>query len=195
MMDENLRKFRIKDYLTFIIIPLVLGLMALDSSQYSLLEKASLLERVDENIYLTLASLFTIATILLVSVTFIISILSLIVIRIYNFRLLAIVHLVLTSLFFVTELLYLIFAIIAQEFTLLNIIPPIIVFLFLIFMIVYFIFTQKYYVYLTKDNNSEKNNLTYNQKKEKVIQLIETRYKEGKITKEEYDSLLDELDK
>ena len=61
-------------------------------------------------------------------------------------------------------------------------------------MIVYFIFTQKYYVYLTKDN-SEKNNLTYNQKKEKVIQLIETRYKEGKITKEEYDSLLDELDK
>lgn len=194
MMDENLRKFRIKDYLTFIIIPLVLGLMALDSSQYSLLEKASLLERVDENIYLTLASLFTIATILLVSVTFIISILSLIVIRIYNFRLLAIVHLVLTSLFFVTELLYLIFAIIAQEFTLLNIIPPIIIFLFLIFMIVYFIFTQKYYVYLTKDN-SEKNNLTYNQKKEKVIQLIETRYKEGKITKEEYDSLLDELDK
>ena len=193
-MDENLRKFRIKDYLTFIIIPLVLGLMALDSSQYSLLEKASLLERVDENIYLTLASLFTIATILLVSVTFIISILSLIVIRIYNFRLLAIVHLVLTSLFFVTELLYLIFAIIAQEFTLLNIIPPIIIFLFLIFMIVYFIFTQKYYVYLTKDN-SEKNNLTYNQKKEKVIQLIETRYKEGKITKEEYDSLLDELDK
>lgn len=195
MMDENLRKFRIKDYLTFIIIPLVLGLMALDSSQYSLLEKASLLERVDENIYLTLASLFTIATILLVSVTFIISILSLIVIRIYNFRLLAIVHLVLTSLFFVTELLYLIFAIIAQEFTLLNIIPPIIIFLFLIFMIIYFIFTQKYYVYLTKDNNSEKNNLTYNQKKEKVIQLIETRYKEGKITKEEYDSLLDELDK
>ncbi len=195
MMDENLRKFRIKDYLTFIIIPLVLGLMALDSSQYSLLEKASLLERVDENIYLTLASLFTIATILLVSVTFIISILSLIVIRIYNFRLLAIVHLVLTSLFFVTELLYLIFAIIAQEFTLLNIIPPIIIFLFLIFMIVYFIFTQKYYVYLTKDNNSEKNNLTYNQKKEKVIQLIETRYKEGTITKEEYDSLLDELDK
>ncbi len=194
MMDENLRKFRIKDYLTFIIIPLVLGLMALDSSQYSLLEKASLLERVDENIYLTLASLFTIATILLVSVTFIISILSLIVVRIYNFRLLAIVHLVLTSLFFVTELLYLIFAIIAQEFTLLNIIPPIIVFLFLIFMIVYFIFTQKYYVYLTNDN-SEKNNLTYNQKKEKVIQLIETRYKEGKITKEEYDSLLDELDK
>lgn len=194
MMDENLRKFRIKDYLTFIIIPLVLGLMALDSSQYSLLEKASLLERVDENIYLTLASLFTIATILLVSVTFIISILSLIVIRIYNFRLLAIVHLILTSLFFVTELLYLIFAIIAQEFTLLNIIPPIIVFLFLIFMIVYFIFTQKYYVYLTNDN-SEKNNLTYNQKKEKVIQLIETRYKEGKITKEEYDSLLDELDK
>lgn len=194
MMDENLRKFRIKDYLTFIIIPLVLGLMALDSSQYSLLEKASLLERVDENIYLTLASLFTIATILLVSVTFIISILSLIVIRIYNFRLLAIVHLVLTSLFFVTELLYLIFAIIAQEFTLLNIIPPIIIFLFLIFMIIYFIFTQKYYVYLTKDN-SEKNNLTYNQKKEKVIQLIETRYKEGKITKEEYDSLLDELDK
>ena len=195
MMDENLRKFRIKDYLTFIIIPLVLGLMALDSSQYSLLEKASLLERVDENIYLTLASLFTIATILLVSVTFIISILSLIVIRIYNFRLLAIVHLVLTSLFFVTELLYLIFAIIAQEFTLLNIIPPIIIFLFLIFIIIYFIFTQKYYVYLTKDNNSEKNNLTYNQKKEKVIQLIETRYKEGKITKEEYDSLLDELDK
>lgn len=195
MMDENLRKFRIKDYLTFIIIPLVLGLMALDSSQYSLLEKASLLERVDENIYLTLASLFTIATILLVSVTFIISILSLIVVRIYNFRLLAIVHLVLTSLFFVTELLYLIFAIIAQEFTLLNIIPPIIIFLFLIFMIIYFIFTQKYYVYLTKDNNSEKNNLTYNQKKEKVIQLIETRYKEGKITKEEYDSLLDELDK
>lgn len=195
MMDENLRKFRIKDYLTFIIIPLVLGLMALDSSQYSLLEKASLLERVDENIYLTLASLFTIATILLVSVTFIISILSLIVIRIYNFRLLAIVHLVLTSLFFVTELLYLIFAIIAQEFTLLNIIPLIIIFLFLIFMIIYFIFTQKYYVYLTKDNNSEKNNLTYNQKKEKVIQLIETRYKEGKITKEEYDSLLDELDK
>lgn len=194
MMDENLRKFRIKDYLTFIIIPLVLGLMALDSSQYSLLEKASLLERVDENIYLTLASLFTIATILLVSVTFIISILSLIVVRIYNFRLLAIVHLVLTSLFFVTELLYLIFAIIAQEFTLLNIIPPIIIFLFLIFMIIYFIFTQKYYVYLTKDN-SEKNNLTYNQKKEKVIQLIETRYKEGKITKEEYDSLLDELDK
>lgn len=194
MMDENLRKFRIKDYLTFIIIPLVLGLMALDSSQYSLLEKASLLERVDENIYLTLASLFTIATILLVSVTFIISILSLIVVRIYNFRLLAIVHLVLTSLFFVTELLYLIFAIIAQEFTLLNIIPPIIIFLFLIFMIVYFIFTQKYYVYLTNDN-SEKNNLTYNQKKEKVIQLIETRYKEGKITKEEYDSLLDELDK
>ena len=195
MMDENLRKFRIKDYLTFIIIPLVLGLMALDSSQYSLLEKASLLERVDENIYLTLASLFTIATILLVSVTFIISILSLIVVRIYNFRLLAIVHLVLTSLFFVTELLYLIFAIIAQEFTLLNIIPPIIIFLFLIFIIIYFIFTQKYYVYLTKDNNSEKNNLTYNQKKEKVIQLIETRYKEGKITKEEYDSLLDELDK
>lgn len=195
MMDENLRKFRIKDYLTFIIVPLVLGLMALDSSQYSLLEKASLLERVDENIYLTLASLFTIATILLVSVTFIISILSLIVIRIYNFRLLAIVHLVLTSLFFVTELLYLIFAIIAQEFTLLNIIPLIIIFLFLIFMIIYFIFTQKYYVYLTKDNNSEKNNLTYNQKKEKVIQLIETRYKEGKITKEEYDSLLDELDK
>ena len=194
MMDENLRKFRIKDYLTFIIIPLVLGLMALDSSQYSLLEKASLLERVDENIYLTLASLFTIATILLVSVTFIISILSLIVVRIYNFRLLAIVHLVLTSLFFVTELLYLIFAIIAQEFTLLNIIPPIIIFLFLVFMIIYFIFTQKYYVYLTKDN-SEKNNLTYNQKKEKVIQLIETRYKEGKITKEEYDSLLDELDK
>ena len=194
MMDENLRKFRIKDYLTFIIIPLVLGLMALDSSQYSLLEKASLLERVDENIYLTLASLFTIATILLVSVTFIISILSLIVIRIYNFRLLAIVHLILTSLFFVTELLYLIFAIIAQEFTLLNIIPPIIIFLFLIFMIIYFIFTQKYYVYLTNDN-SEKNNLTYNQKKEKVIQLIETRYKEGKITKEEYDSLLDELDK
>lgn len=195
MMDEDLRKFRIKDYLTFIIVPLVLGLMALDSSQYSLLEKASLLERVDENIYLTLASLFTIATILLVSVTFIISILSLIVIRIYNFRLLAIVHLVLTSLFFVTELLYLIFAIIAQEFTLLNIIPLIIIFLFLIFMIIYFIFTQKYYVYLTKDNNSEKNNLTYNQKKEKVIQLIETRYKEGKITKEEYDSLLDELDK
>lgn len=195
MMDENLRKFRIKDYLTFIIIPLVLGLMALDSSQYSLLEKASLLERVDENIYLTLASLFTIATILLVSVTFIISILSLIVIRIYNFRLLAIVHLVLTSLFFVTELLYLIFAIIAQDFTLLNIIPLIIIFLFLIFMIIYFIFTHKYYVYLTKDNNSEKNNLTYNQKKEKVIQLIETRYKEGKITKEEYDSLLDELDK
>lgn len=195
MMDENLRKFRIKDYLTFIIVPLVLGLMALDSSQYSLLEKASLLERVDENIYLTLASLFTITTILLVSVTFIISILSLIVIRIYNFRLLAIVHLVLTSLFFVTELLYLIFAIIAQEFTLLNIIPLIIIFLFLIFMIIYFIFTQKYYVYLTKDNNSEKNNLTYNQKKEKVIQLIETRYKEGKITKEEYDSLLDELDK
>ena len=194
MMDEKLRKFRIKDYLTFIIIPLVLGLMALDSSQYSLLEKASLLERVDENIYLTLASLFTIATILLVSVTFIISILSLIVVRIYNFRLLAIVHLVLTSLFFVTELLYLIFAIIAQEFTLLNIIPPIIIFLFLVFMIIYFIFTQKYYVYLTKDN-SEKNNLTYNQKKEKVIQLIETRYKEGKITKEEYDSLLDELDK
>ena len=194
MMDENLKKFRIKDYLTFIIIPLVLGLMALDSSQYSLLEKASLLERVDENIYLTLASLFTIATILLVSVTFIISILSLIVVRIYNFRLLAIVHLVLTSLFFVTELLYLIFAIISQEFTLLNIIPPIIIFLFLIFMIIYFIFTQKYYVYLTKDN-SEKNNLTYNQKKEKVIQLIETRYKEGKITKEEYDSLLDELDK
>ena len=193
-MDENLRKFRIKDYLTFIIIPLVLGLMALDSSQYSLLEKASLLERVDENIYLTSASLFTIATILLVSVTFIISILSLIVVRIYNFRLLAIVHLVLTSLFFVTELLYLIFAIIAQEFTLLNIIPPIIIFLFLIFMIIYFIFTQKYYVYLTNDN-SEKNNLTYNQKKEKVIQLIETRYKEGKITKEEYDSLLDELDK
>ena len=75
-MDENLRKFRIKDYLTFIIIPLVLGLMALDSSQYSLLEKASLLERVDENIYLTLASLFTIEIILLVSVTFIISILS-----------------------------------------------------------------------------------------------------------------------
>ena len=194
--------------ISMILIPIIIGCLALGYSQYGLLSDFSMMGNANDNPALAVAGVSTVMTIISLSVTMVVTISSFICGRLYDFNFFAVINGILVYVSTAFEITYAVGANLASSdgryFLSLNYIPVVLSLLLSVsYTVLYILFVyrpvkkikqmvleeEKKQIELKEQIHSEISGMN----REELFRYIKGKYQEGSISKEEYEKLLKEL--